>query len=176
MSDHGGTVPGEGSSPWRSEAPCAHASWLPTRTAAQTTGSLVACLRPSGPTTWATGTSAPCLSVFKPAPLDAALFAPRPVAEAKFDAGELWWRHERLHRACLRQYAARRVTFAEERERFQDQCLRPAAMARPAWEQHGEWVDRWLQKALAVKTAEGPSLQRMYWSKQSRFNVLPTSP
>jgi hypothetical protein len=67
LADHGDTQPTSG---WRGEAPCAHASWPITRTAQQTTSSIIARLDASGPTVWATGTSSPCLSVFKPAPFD----------------------------------------------------------------------------------------------------------
>ncbi len=168
--DHGSREPGTG---LRSESPCAHASWLPTRTSAQTTSSIVARLEPTGPTVWATGTSSPCLSVFKPAPFDPELLPPRSVAEARFDARELWWAHERLHRACLAEYHARRVTFAEDRERFQDDCLLPGANPKQAWRDHRARIDDWLGRALQVKASHTPLVTRWFWSRQSRAMSIP---
>lgn len=170
LSDHGAPSPGRG---LRSESPCAHASWLPTRTSAQTTGSLIARLGASGPRVWATGTSSPCLSVFKPAPFDSAVLPPRPVDEARFDARELWWGHERLHRACLADYAARRVTFADEREQFQDECLHEDADAAQAWSTHRAYIEDWLGAARAVKPAKTSLSTRLFWSKQSRAVSIP---
>ncbi len=170
LTDHGNVKPGKG---LRSEAPCAHASWLPTRTSAQTTSSIIACLGGSGPMVWATGTSAPCLSVFKPAPFDSELLPPRPVADARFDERELWWAHERLHRACLIDYEGRRVKFAEDRERFQDDCLRPGADAAHAWRTHLALVDDWHHRALRAKAPRAPMLARWFWSRQSRAVSLP---
>ena len=170
LCDHAGAVPGEG---WRSQAPCAHASWVPTKRAAQTTASLVACLREGSPHVWATGTSSPCLSVFKPAPLDEHLFAPRPIAESTYDPEDLWWRHERLHRICLPNYQRSRVTFAEERERFQDECLNPAAQPKFVWERHAELVEHWVTQARRVNPRQRASFSRAYWSSQSRFSAVP---
>jgi dipeptidase len=170
LTDHGAPEPGHG---LRSESPCAHASWLPTRTSAQTTSSIVARLEAAGPTVWATGTSSPCLSVFKPAPFDPELLPPRPVADARFDARELWWAHERLHRACLRDYHARRVSFAEDLERFQDECLQPGADPKPSWRDHRIYIDDWLGRALQVKPSRIPLFTRWFWSKQSRANSIP---
>ena len=170
LADHGSREPGTG---LRSEAPCAHASWLPTRTSAQTTSSIVARLDASGPTVWATGTSSPCLSVFKPAPFDSELLPPRPVADSRFDARELWWAHERLHRACLADYHPRRVTFAEDRERFQDDCLRPGADPKRSWRDHRARIDDWLGRALQVKASRRPPLTRWFWSSQSRAMSIP---
>jgi len=170
LSDHGAVEPGHG---LRSEAPCAHASWLPTRTSAQTTGSLVARLDASGPTVWATGTSSPCLSVFKPAPFDSNLLPPRAVADARFDARELWWAHERLHRACLADYHARRVTFAEEREHFQDECLRAGADPSQAWAEHRGYLEDWLERALAVKASKRSLPSRLFWSRLSQATSMP---
>lgn len=165
LTDHGGVEPGKG---LRSESPCAHASWLPTRTSAQTTGSMIAKLDATGPTIWATGTSSPCLSVFKPAPFDASLLPPRPIEDAQFDERELWWAHERLHRACLANYHARRVTFADDLEHFQDDCLSPGADPARAWKEHRARVDEWLAKALEVQASRRPLLTRWFWSTQSR--------
>jgi len=170
LSDHGSIEPGTG---LRSESPCAHASWLPTRTSAQTTSSIIARLDQSGPTVWATGTSSPCLSVFKPAPFDSELLPPRPIVETSFDAREIWWAHERLHRACLVEYHTRRVTFAEDRERFQDDCLQPSADPKQCWRDHRVRIDDWLERALEVKAKHTPLLTRLFWSKQSRAVSIP---
>jgi len=170
LSDHGAIEPGRG---LRSESPCAHASWLPTRTSAQTTSSVIARLEASGPTVWATGTSSPCLSVFKPAPFDPELLPPRPIRDARFDAREIWWAHERLHRACLAEYHARRVTFAEDRERFQDDCLRPGVDPAQCWHDHRVRVEDWLGRALQVKASHTPLLTRQFWAKQSRATSMP---
>ena len=170
LTDHGGKTPGRA---WRSESPCAHASWLPTMTAAQTTSSLIARLDKSGATMWATGTSSPCISVFKPTPFSPQLFAPRPIADAPFDDGELWWAHERLHRAVLDDYQGRRVTFAEDRERFQTACLEPRVDPERAWREHRAHIDDWLVRAREVNTTKLHFLTRRYWSKQSKVSAVP---
>ena len=170
LSDHGAPEPGKG---LRSESPCAHASWLPTRTSAQTTSSLVARLDAAGPTVWGTGTSSPCLSVFKPAPFDPGLLPPQPVDDARFDARKLWWAHERLHRACLESYHERRVTFADDRERFQDECLHPSADPDQMWRDHRAYIDRWLEAARKVKAARLPLPVRRFWKKQARVTSMP---
>lgn len=170
LSDHAGSDPLGG---WRGVSPCAHGSWLPTRSSQQTTGSLVARLRSEKPSVWATGTSSPCLSVFKPASFDPGLFRPRPVADVRFDPGELWWAHERLHRACLRAYHDRRVTFAEERERFQDTCLQHGQDVAKAWSIHRSRVDEWLERARSVEPSRMPLPTRLYWAQQSRRSALP---
>ncbi len=170
LTDHGGTEPTKG---WRGEAPCAHASWLITRSGQQTTNSMIVRLDATGPTTWATGTSSPCLSVFKPAPFDPELLPPHRVADARFDAREIWWTHERLHRACLADYHARRVTFAEDRERFQDACLQETADPAQAWRDHRAHIDDWRGRALQVKPKRTPPLTRWFWSRQRRAVSIP---
>ncbi len=90
----------------------------------QTTGSLVAHLRPDGTATyWLTGTSAPCLSLFKPFYLDgswpdwpeeiAAALGPEPTGVYSPDA--LWWQGEALHRAVLADYPTRAPVFEADR-------------------------------------------------------------
>lgn len=87
-------------------APCAHAGGRVTST--QTTSSWVADLR-GEPLHWATATSAPCTSLFKPIRVgqphlggggaDAS-------ASNRFDPAVGWWRHELVHRLALRDHAA----------------------------------------------------------------------
>jgi len=172
LTDHAGLEPTRGA---RHLTPCSHASWLPTRQASQTTSSLIARLDAGDPKVWATGTSSPCLSVFKPVPFDASLFPLRPIADDGYDPSRLWWAHERLHRACLRDYQARRAAFAEDRARFQDRCLRPDADASSAWKEHRAVADEWLDRAVAVKPASEPMPTRLYWRKQSRASAMPPS-
>ena len=76
---------------------CLHAAgWVRRH---QTTGSMIARLTASGPTAVFTGTSAPCLSIFRPAAFDgefSVLTPPDRQVEAL-----LWRRHELLHRRAL---------------------------------------------------------------------------
>jgi secernin len=87
------------------EMPCAHSSWWPTRQAGQTTGSMVSRLSHKDSLHWLTGTSSPCLSVYKPVRLGGGLIASGPLAGEGFDGESLFWRHEQLHRATLKDYA-----------------------------------------------------------------------
>ena len=78
-------------------APCMHAGgWL---AASQTVGSFVADLRESDCRFWATGTAAPCLSVFRPVSVQ----QPRDVGTPTGVQDEsLWWRFESVHGRCWR--------------------------------------------------------------------------
>jgi hypothetical protein len=106
--------------------------------------------------------------------LDPELFAPRPIADARFDDREIWWAHERLHRAVLTDYQRRRVTFAEDRERFQTVCLEPRVDPEHIWREHRVRIDDWLARAQEIKTTHLPLITRLYWSKQSKVGAVPT--
>jgi hypothetical protein len=67
----------------------------------QTTGSLVSELRDGNAVHWVTGTSAPCISIFKPVLMDVPLPPHGRRPSDRFDAGSLWWRHELVHRRAL---------------------------------------------------------------------------
>ncbi|MCY3413172.1 MAG: C69 family dipeptidase [Candidatus Heimdallarchaeota archaeon] len=82
------------------KSPCVHASSM--LTPSQSTGSLVAHLTSDLQIAWITGTSGPCLSVFKP-------FTPQVEVPLKplprtYEEGYLWWEHEILHRKTLLNY------------------------------------------------------------------------
>lgn len=171
LRDHHGRSPHAG---WRMEAPCAHASPLPTRSAGQTTGSMVACLRPGAPRVWSTGTSSPCLSVFKPialgrGPTD---LGPSPGVEA--DARSLWWRHERLHRAVMRSsYDAAKALFEDERAALEQAAWRASEGeprdAAALWEEHRARSSEW---ASCVERSPRPRARglseragRWFWSR-----------
>lgn len=94
---------------------CLHAG--SDKVAAQTTGSLVSRIDVRGGEHWVTGTSAPCISIFKPVLLEASLPFHGPPLSDRFDPDTLWWRHERMHRAALQSDFARFVDdICEERD------------------------------------------------------------
>jgi secernin len=108
---------------------CDHAGFGPIRRS-QTTGSMVSHLAAGVQTHFLTGTSAPCTSIFKPAWLGAELPDRGPVPTGTYDEAALFWRHESLHRAVLKNYAAALPLYARERDvlekRFTDEALAKA--------------------------------------------------
>lgn len=76
---------------------CMHAAGFIRRH--QTTGSMIVRLSPNGVNAWFTGTSAPCLSIFRPAGFSGAGSVLTP--SAREVEAPLWRRHEWLHRRAL---------------------------------------------------------------------------
>ena len=163
---------------------CAHAANPLARHAGQSTGSLVAHLTMENPTCWATGTSAPCLSVFKPIRFEGHVLPDLgAVPDGRFNADALWWRHERLHRNVLRDYAARSALFQESRDELEARLVSRALVTGPG---HGEALTEqafreaearaieWLERVRAepVRTPPG-ALYDWYWKKQNKSAGMP---
>jgi dipeptidase len=122
---------------------CVHAGMGPTRPS-QSTGSLVAHLAPDLPTYWLTGTSGPCTGIFKPVYLGGAGLpdlGPPPTGE--YDGQSLWWAHEELQRAVIRDYATRLPLHRAERDAL-EATFRGEA---------GEMYERW-RRASPAERAE----------------------
>lgn len=95
---------------------CMHAGWGPVRLS-QTTGSLVTHMTKPITTHWVTGTAAPCTSIFKPVWLDSGVPESGKTPTGTYSADSLFWRHEELHRAILRDYPSRiKLIHAEQQE------------------------------------------------------------
>ena len=161
----------------------------------QTTGSLVAHLGREGQTHWVTGTSAPCTSVFKPLYLNGMpLPDTGPLPEGAYDERALWWRHERLHRAILRDYSPRQGAYREDADALEEEFLaedralsagsshlEPLELAKSQAElsQHcfrraSEALREWTARARSVRpTRQLPWLYRSYWRKQERQSGVP---
>ncbi len=169
LRDHGGVGPQGG---LRMVMPCAHASWLPTRASGQTTASMIACLdQAAGPRVWMTGTSSPCLSVFKPVGFghDALRGLPQPGDVP--DGESLWWRHERLHRAVLADYDRRRAAFEAERARLEAEAWSieagDAAAVTGIWEAHRQALPGWLEAAAAARRPRHRPFHG-FWARKAR--------
>lgn len=105
---------------------CMHAGFGPIRKS-QSTGSMISELSPKLPTHFLTGTSAPCLSLYKPVWMDSGLpnIGAQPEAEANLNS--LWWNHEQLHRKVLQDFPKRSRIVKNAVEVVEANYLKPAS-------------------------------------------------
>jgi hypothetical protein len=175
LRDHGGRTPDAG---LRLEMPCAHASWQPTRHAGQTTGSMVSRLSKDGCRHWFTGTSSPCISVFKPVVLGQGAVDTGPAPAGGYDPHSLFWRHERLHRHVLRDYEGRRSLFDADRAALEArgwEAASPGACSE-AWAAHRDAVLGWTDRVDRAPASRANPLFSRYWDRHSRLDRLPLYP
>ncbi len=166
LRDHG---PGREQPRWRRlngamDAPCMHyGGWL---AGSQTVASWISELGPAGDRHWVTGTSAPCLSLFRPLDFNQPAAAGQPRGTP--DSHSLWWRFERLHRKMLRDPSAARAMLAER------DALETAAFATPGdwqqyWQEADAWLDRWRQHFDgALPPDQRPDWLRRRWMQVER--------
>ncbi|MHA8061700.1 carcinine hydrolase/isopenicillin-N N-acyltransferase family protein [Aquirufa beregesia] len=160
---------------------CLHAQGL--LTPSQTTGSMVAELRENAQSSvWLTGSSAPCLSVFKPfyfgtSTLNTDVF---PQASARMDAS-YWWQWEKIHRKALVDYfsiLAFIQPFQQEKENSWMELDRVLTVSKDikkreelsqgAIENCLQLVKNWEQKGDSSKFTLWPLAYRLYWKWQNR--------
>lgn len=145
-------------------APCVHAGGI--LASSQTTASWVAELSPNGCAHWATGTAAPCVSLFKPVHVE------QPVTiKASADRADdsLWWRHEALHRRVMRDPARLRPLFIPERDRAQQMWLESPPGSAAAFAEADGLLAKWTETVAAVECRDmRPIWARAYWEKRNR--------
>jgi hypothetical protein len=140
--------------------PCMHAGGMVR--SAQTTASWVSELSDEGTQHWATATSAPCVSLFKPVSL-----------EEPLDLDDsLWWRHERLHRIALRDPP--QVRFLAERDQVEREWLEEPPSSAAAFAAGDELLERWTSE-LGQLADERPWWVRRYWVQRERA-AIPQTP
>jgi dipeptidase len=175
LRDHGGPG-GPGGMPHHSllngalDAPCAHAGGILTAT--QTTASWVADLRGGSRQHWATATSAPCTSIFKPVRVDRPTDL-GPLPTDRDDPRTLWWRHERLHRAVLADPGALLPRFTHERDRIERRWVAEPPSTADAVAEGDVAEARWTADVVGAHQPDrrGRRLRR-YWAKQDRLAGL----
>ncbi|MBA4384284.1 MAG: peptidase U34 [Anaerolinea sp.] len=101
---------------------CMHSGWGPIR-GSQSAGSMVSSLDRSDTVHWVTGTSAPCTSLFKPVWLDCGLPDHGEAPTGTYNENTLYWSHEAIHRAILKDYAHRLPLIQPDQVRFEEQML-----------------------------------------------------
>ncbi len=144
--------------------PCVHAGGLVA--ASQTAASWVAELRPGGIRHWVTGTAAPCTSLFKPVAVDRPLdLGPPPGGVAD---ESLWWRHERLHRAVMRDPARLAPRYLAERDAIEAAWLATPPDSQAAFEEAAALEGCWTQAVLAEEVEDvRPRFVQRFWEKRT---------
>jgi dipeptidase len=147
-------------------APCMHAGGM--LAASQTTASWVSELRTDGSTHWATGTAAPCTSLFKPFQVEQPAEV-GPVPDDRFDPRTLWWRHEQLHRCALRDPATAYELFETERDDVERRWLSEPPTSAAALDEADRLLARWAERVrAAVQRDVRPRWVRHYWRVRDR--------
>ncbi|MDQ0464141.1 dipeptidase [Caulobacter ginsengisoli] len=136
---------------------CMHAAEGPRRS--QSVGSLVSDLTPGRTIHWVTGSSAPCLSVFKPVMFETGLPDQGLFPTDKTDDSR-WWRHERLHRAALGDFPSALAAIAAERDALEASFVTRMAGAEDlkaamvvCWREADAAEARWLTAMPKAKPA-----------------------
>jgi dipeptidase len=155
-------------------APCVHAGGRIA--SSQTTASWLSELTPGFVRHWATASAAPCTALFKPVAVgEPVAIGPEP--SDRFDPASLWWRHERLHRAVMRDPERLLPLYAKERDELEARWLAtrsetsPASAFAEAETRLAEWTER---VAAAGPGADlRPAFVRRYWAQRDERAGLP---
>jgi dipeptidase len=159
---------------------CMHAGFGPIRYG-QTIGSMASRLHPDHATHFFTATAAPCTGVFKPAWVDAELPDTGPAPTGIYDPATLFWRHEALHRATLRDYRTFARLYQSERNELEAEFVAGglARAGRPVEERAAFSADcfaradaaevRWLEQVSSARVQRRPNrLYAVAWGMRSR--------
>ena len=156
---------------------CVHKGFGPIR-ASQSTASLICRLSEAGDLHLVTGTSAPCLSLFKPVWMEADLPESGEVKPGgEYDARSIWWQHELLHREILKDFNQRSRMIQPERGEFESKWIESALkgsrgsgkakqqMMDQAFREAGELTRKWYEK---VKQQEISKKNAFYYNLEWR--------
>ncbi len=160
---------------------CAHAGASPARQASQTTASLVAHLTPKLHTFWATASSSPCTSVFKPV-----WFGEDPLPTSfvednidNFDDDIFWWKHEELHRQILRDFQHRHDLVRKEFDILEKRWLteasgvkksKRASLTAEAFDLERDTADALIAMLETETIEKKPRFPyRRFWKKQNEL-------
>jgi len=155
-------------------APCVHAGGR--LASSQTTASWLSELTPGGVRHYATATAAPCTALFKPVAVgEPVALGPEP--GDRFDPAALWWRHERLHRAVLRDPERLLPLFAKERDELEARWLGagPAPSSAGAFAEAEARLAEWTARVAAAGPGPDvrPAFVRRYWARRDERAGLP---
>jgi len=158
---------------------CAHASFGPSRQFGQTVGSQVSLLGASGDKHFVTATAAPDIGIFKPITLDPDHCPSQLAAEPGgiWDPHSLWWQHEKLHRAVLKDYAARLKSYQLERDLLEEEFIEATsgASCQDIWNRAGKALVDWIELVERIPPVHpGSSAYQEHWRQLAQRAEIPT--
>jgi secernin len=146
-------------------APCVHAGGLIA--SSQTTGSWISELSPAGVRHWATGTAAPCVSLFKPVSVCEPIDVGAPTD--RFDETSLWWRGEQVHRRIIGNPGGFLPRMALERLPLECSWFADPPDSKEAFRLAAQMNERWIEAAASQSPVvdSRPWFVRGYWRKRN---------
>lgn len=152
-------------------APCMHAGGL--LIGSQSVGSMLSELGPESARHFVTGTSAPCISLFRP------VDAPRSDTDGPStlggaprstdDRSTLWWRFEALHRLSMRDPERLAGPWLAERDRIERRTFDGELQGVEAQLTADAWLESFTTSLRGSEpTDQRPSWVRRYWAARER--------
>ena len=111
--------------------------------------------------------------------LGGGLIASGPLAGEGFDEESLFWRHEQLHRATIKDYTRLKSLFDDERKamqaRFVSLSESPDRRAlQSCWDEHRTVIPSWVARVAGdTPHRNGATAFLKYWEKQNRLDHFP---
>ena len=116
---------------------------------------------------WITGTSAQCLSLFKPVRVGEPVDIGR-IPDAAPDGESLWWRHERMARVVMKDPESLAPLFLGDRNDLEARWLEYAPSGQQAFDTYTELLAMWSARFDDAPEPRDirPWFTRRYWSRQ----------
>ena len=164
---------------------CMHAAPGPIRNS-QSVGSLISQFTKDDIVHWVTGTSAPCFSVFKPVWMKAGLPDIGPELDGCYRADSLWWQHEVVHRAALKDFHTIQPELADRIQTMEQMIddlvlkqldkveVEQRVISQTAFRMEREAYRDWLKMIRDMETNHHNALYyHQYWRNRNRKVALP---
>lgn len=146
-------------------APCVHAGGIVA--SSQTTASWLSELRPGGARHFATGTSSPCTSLWKPVRVEQPLALGAPPTD-RADEASLWWRGEALSRRVARDPERLLPLFEKERDDLEAEWWQREPTSSDAFAEGDRRLAAWTARVRAAGGRDTrPLWVRRYWRRRN---------
>ncbi len=142
-------------------APCVHFGGA--LAGSQTVASWISVLSPQGVQHWITGTSAPCLSLFRPVSLEQSRDVGQP--EGQPDSNSLWWRFEKVHREAIKDWNAT-STMRQQRDDLERLSFQTPSDQDAHWRAADQWLEHWSEHLVNLPDRRPRWLSRRWKSVQ----------
>jgi len=163
---------------------CMHAGPYPDRFW-QACGAMIMETAPAGAMAWATATSGTCVSIFKPIFFGLPMPDTGPLPRETYTEGALWWKHERLHRRAMADFATLALEIREDFELLENGFFAEgrgligaptrdkAAFMTECWRRAEEATDRWIADVERRSISFSQAPLGAMWDRFNRAAVMP---